>query len=250
VVPDVNRYAVIDFETTGFSPRRGARAIEVAAVLIEGGRIIDSYQSLINPGVVIPPFIEEYTGISNAMVRSAPTSDVVMREVHGFARNAIAVAHCARFDRRFWDHESSSRGLPPLGEWVCTMRLSRHLYPEAPNHKLATLAAFHGLVAQQHHRALADASVTAHLFLKCLRGCGRGARILPERLIRLALLTRGPVHRDYRPGVSRIPASTTRSRPRKRGPGCWRSTARPRRRRNRLRHKPGGVGAEIAIPGV
>ena len=159
----MNRYAVIDFETTGFSPSRGDRAIEVAAVLVEGGRIVDSYQRLINPGVVIPPFIEEYTGISNEMVRSAPPSNMVMREVHHFARDTVAVAHNTLFDRRFWDHESQLAGLPPLGTCVCTIRMCRRLYPEALNYRLATLAAFHGLAAQRHHRALADATVTAHL---------------------------------------------------------------------------------------
>lgn len=160
------RYAVIDFETTGFSPARGDRAIEIAAVLIEDGRVKESYQTLINPARPIPAFIQELTGISNAMVRSAPSSMVVMRKVHDFVGNAKLVAHYASFDRRFWDFESEFAGLTPDREWLCTRNLSRRLYPSAGGYRLATLAELYKLPTGGGHRALTDAVVTAHLFLK------------------------------------------------------------------------------------
>jgi len=72
--------AVIDFETTGATPAHGARATEVAICLLEGGRIVDRYASLMNAGVRIPSFITQLTGITNAMVAAAPAADVVMRE--------------------------------------------------------------------------------------------------------------------------------------------------------------------------
>ncbi|MBL7650494.1 MAG: 3'-5' exonuclease, partial [Candidatus Hydrogenedentes bacterium] len=73
--------AVIDFETTGLSPAQGDRATEIAAVIVRDGRVVDRYQSLMNAGVRIPAHIESLTGISNAMIRSAPTAAQVMREV-------------------------------------------------------------------------------------------------------------------------------------------------------------------------
>ena len=97
--------AVIDFETTGLSPLQGDRATEVAAVIVDNGRVVDRYQSLMNAGVRIPAYIEALTGISNAMVRSAPSAEAVMREVSDFVGGIPIVAHNASFDARFWDAE-------------------------------------------------------------------------------------------------------------------------------------------------
>jgi len=80
--------AVIDFETTGATPAHGARATEVAICLLEGGRIVDRYASLMNAGVRIPSFITQLTGITNAMVAAAPPADVVMREAAAFVGTA------------------------------------------------------------------------------------------------------------------------------------------------------------------
>jgi len=159
--------AVIDFETTGMSPEQGARAIEIAAVLVRDGRIVDRYQSLMNADAYVPPFIEHLTGISNAMVRKAPASDRVMREVVGFVGAHPLVAHNASFDRRFWDAELAKIGRQRVQEFACTMLLARRLYPEAPDHKLGTLVRFAGLpVTGRAHRALADAEMAANLWLR------------------------------------------------------------------------------------
>ena len=150
--------AVIDFETTGMSPGEGARAIEIAAVLVRGGHIVDRYQSLMNADVYIPSFIERLTGISNTMVRAAPPSDRVMREVATFVGGYPLVAHNASFDRRFWDAELARIDRVRAQEFACTMLLARRLYHEAPDHKLGTLVRFAGLpVTGRAHRALADA---------------------------------------------------------------------------------------------
>jgi DNA polymerase-3 subunit epsilon len=165
----MSTFAVVDFETTGTSPWQGARATEVAAVLVRDGRVIDRYESLMQTGTRVPPFIEALTGISDAMLRNAPPAARVMREVVAFVAGAPLVAHNAHFDRTFWLHEADLAGLRLVDEpaFVCTLLLSRRLYPEAPNHKLATLAAFHGIAAAgRAHRALADAEVTAGLFLR------------------------------------------------------------------------------------
>jgi DNA polymerase-3 subunit epsilon len=164
--------AVIDFETTGISPGQGARATEIAAVLVSGGRIVDRYASLMRSGAWVSPFIEQLTGISNAMLRDAPPAEQVMREVCRFTQGLPLVAHNAAFDRGFWQAEAQRAGVPadPGHAFVCTVLLSRRLYPQASNHRLGTMAALHHLPsAGRAHRALADAEVTAHLLLQIQR---------------------------------------------------------------------------------
>jgi len=161
--------AVIDFETTGSSPGQGARATEIAAVLVSGGCIVDRYASLMHSGAWVSPFIERLTGISNAMLRDAPPAAQVMREVRRFTQGLPLVAHNAAFDRGFWQAEAQRAGLDadPAHQFACTVRLSRRLYPHAANHRLGTLAALHRLPATgRAHRALADAEVTAQLLLQ------------------------------------------------------------------------------------
>lgn len=156
--------AVIDFETTGMSPETGGRATEVAIVLLEDGQVVDRYQSLMNAGVWIPPFITQLTGITNAMVREAPPAAEVMREAARFVGDAPMVAHNASFDRKFWQGELARLELAAPQPFACTVLLSRRLYPQAPNHKLGTLVDFHGLPRTgQAHRALADAEMAAAL---------------------------------------------------------------------------------------
>lgn len=166
--------AVIDFETTGATPALGARATEVAICLLEGGRIVDRYASLMNAGVHIPAFITQLTGISNAMVADAPTAEVVMREAAAFVGARTLVAHNAAFDRQFWQAELARCGLAAPQPFACTLLLSRRLYPEAPNHKLGTLAQWFDLPASgRAHRALADAEVAAHLLARIQRDLER-----------------------------------------------------------------------------
>lgn len=156
--------AVIDFETTGLSPGCGDRATEVAIVLVEGGRVVDRFQSLMNAGVRIPFFITQLTGISNAMVASAPDAARVMAQASRFVGNAPLVAHNASFDRKFWVGELARLGLPAPQPFACTMLVSRRLYPQAPNHKLGSLVDYHRLPrAGAAHRALADAEMAAGL---------------------------------------------------------------------------------------
>ena len=161
--------AVIDFETTGLSPAQGARATEIAAVLVQGGQIVDRFQSLMNTGVWVPPFIEQLTGISNRMLVTAPPAHAVMRDVARFTRGCPLVAHNAAFDRGFWQAEQVLADCEPdaAHAFACTLLLSRRLYPLAENHRLGTLAKLHALPsAGRAHRALADAEVTAHLLMR------------------------------------------------------------------------------------
>jgi DNA polymerase III subunit epsilon len=161
--------AVIDFETTGLSPAMGDRATEIAIVMVQGTQVVGRFQSLMNAGVRISRFIEDYTGISNEMVQAAPPAAQVMAEALRFVGNAPLVAHNASFDQRFWAAETGKVGPdartdPPF---ACTMLLSRRLYPQAGSYRLGALAAFHALPsAGRAHRALADAEVAAALLAR------------------------------------------------------------------------------------
>ena len=157
---------VLDFETTGLSPDYGDRTIEVGAVLIRNNRIVDRFQSLMNPAMRISGFIENYTGITNQMLASAPSIAEVMQRFAVFMAQHHLVAHNAGFDRRFLDAELRRLNQPRSQEFACSMLLSRRIYPEAPSHSLETLVRYKKLKTDGvHHRALADAEMTGHLWI-------------------------------------------------------------------------------------
>ena len=158
--------AVIDFETTGMSPGHTCRATEIAAVIVEDGRIVARYQNLMNSGAYVPPFIESLTGISNAMLRKAPPAAEVMAEVAEFVGRTPLVAHNASFDQKFWDAELGLIQRQRVQDFACSMLLARRLLPQAPNHKLGTLNSWAQLPhTGQAHRAMADAEMAANLML-------------------------------------------------------------------------------------
>jgi len=161
---------VLDFETTGMSPHYGDRVIEVGAVRIEAGEIVDRFQGLMNPGIRINSFIEEFTGITNAMVAEAPPCEAVMSDLQLFVGDSAIVAHNSSFDRRFLQAEWRRLKLECENPFACSMLTARRIYSDAPNHKLGTLVAFNQLKNDGvFHRALADAEMTAHLWLHMLQ---------------------------------------------------------------------------------
>ncbi len=177
---------VIDFETTGLSPDEGARATEIAAVVLDRGRVVARYQSLMNAGVHVPRFIEELTGITNAMVREAPPAKEVMAAFARFVGDLPLVAHNASFDRKFLDAELARIRQRRRQEVACSMRVARRLYPDAPNHKLGTLVDYAGVrVTGRHHRALADAEMAAGLWTRMEEDLLRAYRLrqVPHELM-------------------------------------------------------------------
>ncbi len=160
---------VIDFETTGLSPGCGDRTIEVGAVLVSNQQIVDRFQSLMNPEMRVSGFIEDYTGITNRMLSTAPSIKEVMHKLKVFLAQHHLVAHNASFDSRFLDAELERINHKRKNEFACSMLSSRRLYPEAPNHKLDTLVRYKSLKTDGiHHRALADAEMTAHLWIRMI----------------------------------------------------------------------------------
>jgi len=156
-------FAVIDLETTGWSP--GAAAItEIAAVRVRGGRRQGEFASLVNPGVPIPPGIEDLTGISDWMLAAAPKLPVILPGLLNFADGCVLVAHNAPFDIGFLRAACAECGLAwPRFTVLDTVMLARQLMDpdEVPDCKLGTLAGFFRARTAPSHRALADARATA-----------------------------------------------------------------------------------------
>ena len=160
---------VLDFETTGLSPQHGDRAIEIGAVLIENNVVIDRFQSLMNPGFRISSFIESYTGINNAMVAAAPPCEAVMEQFTEFMGALPLVAHNASFDKKFLDSELGFIGKSRNNSMACSMLAARRVYPNSPNHQLATLVRHCGIYTDgTFHRALADAEMTGQLWISMI----------------------------------------------------------------------------------
>ena len=161
---------VLDFETTGLSPDQGERAIEIGAVKLVDGEVVDTFQQLMYPGKRINAFIEDYTGITNYMLKNAPPCAEVMREFSVFIEGFNLVAHNASFDSRFLDAELQRIRCNQRGEFACSMLIARRVYPDAPNHKLGTLVRYKRLPNDgTFHRALADSQMTAHLWMEMIR---------------------------------------------------------------------------------
>ena len=160
---------VLDFETTGLSPDYGDRAIEIGAVRIEGGEVVERFQALMNPGRRIDNFIEGYTGITNGMLKDAPPCKEVMHDFADFIDGYNLVAHNASFDKRFLDAELGKISRSYSGQFTCSMLMSRRIYQNAPNHKLGTLVEYANIPTDgAFHRALFDSEMTAKLWLAML----------------------------------------------------------------------------------
>ncbi len=148
-------YLVLDLETTGGSPVHD-RITEIAAVRIEAGREVARWSTLVNPGITIPSFIQQLTGISNQMVRQAPAFAEVAARLLELMDGAVLVAHNARFDHGFLLNEFARLEQSLRVKTLCTVRLSRRLYPQHRSHGLDAIMQRHGLSSTVRHRAMGD----------------------------------------------------------------------------------------------
>jgi DNA polymerase-3 subunit epsilon len=155
VIPD--RLAFIDLETTGANPVRD-RVTEIGVVEVDGDRVT-TWNTLVNPGRPIPEFIQQLTGIRNDMVAGAPSFAEVADELAGRLQGRLFIAHNARFDYGFVRNEYQRLGQRFRADVLCTVRLSRRLFPGHPRHNLDSLIERHGLKPGDRHRALADADL-------------------------------------------------------------------------------------------
>jgi len=169
--------AIVDVETTGAHASHD-RIIEVGIHRVERGRLVDSFSSLVNPGRRIPPWIQQLTGITNDEVEDAPSFDAVAPRVRRLLDGCVFVAHNARFDYGFIRQEFARLDDAFEAPCLCTVRLSRALYPRHRRHGLSSLITRFGLRCANRHRALDDAGVVWG-FLKLSQ-----RRIAPARFSR------------------------------------------------------------------
>jgi DNA polymerase-3 subunit epsilon len=170
-------YVLLDLETTGGNPVND-RITEIAAVRFEHGVEVARWSALVNPGTAISGFIERLTGISNAMVASAPRFSDVAGDLLALLTDAVLVAHNVRFDHGFLLNEYARTGVTLRVKTLCTVRLSRLLYPQFKGHGLDAIMQRHGLSTTSRHRAMGDVEVmqswlklvTAELGADCVHG--------------------------------------------------------------------------------
>jgi len=160
-----SRFVIIDVETTGFDAG-AARVVEIAWQVVQGGAVVESFESLVDPRCPIPAIATGVHGIGDADVIGMPTLEMLRPRLERALSGSVVVAHNLAFERRF---------LPVLDRMpgVCSWRLAARLVPEAPNHKNQTLGRFFAvtdpaLAGRRAHRALADVIVTRHIFAHCL----------------------------------------------------------------------------------
>lgn len=162
------RYAIIDIETTGGRASRD-KITEIAVLIHDGEKIIDSFESLINPECYIPYGITQLTGITQEMVADAPKFYEIARELVKITEGAVFVAHNVRFDYGFIREEFARLGYTYSRRQLCTVRLSRKAFPGLPSYSLGNLIRHFGISVNDRHRAMADAAATADLFGRILQ---------------------------------------------------------------------------------
>ena len=157
-------YTVIDIETTGLSCEKN-EIIELSAIRIRNNKIIKEFSSLVKPQGKINYFIKQLTGISNEMVKTAPSIAKVLPEFMNFISTDTLIGHNIKFDLRFISHNLQIYTPQKLNNSkIDTMQLSRKYLPELTNHKLQTLAEHFNINTKGHHRALTDCIITHSVY--------------------------------------------------------------------------------------
>ncbi len=155
-IPVDKPLAIVDIETTGGNAMYG-RIIDIAVIRIERGKVVKRFQTLVNPDRFIPHEIEQLTGITNEDVAHAPMFHSIARELFKTLDGAIFVAHNARFDYGFIKNEFRRLSREFSAKCLCTVKLSRKLFPQHRNHDLSSILSRHEIVCEERHRAMGDA---------------------------------------------------------------------------------------------
>lgn len=167
-------FVIFDVETTGLSPMDGDRIVEIAAVKVKEGRVVDEFYSLVNPQRPLPPEATRINNITDDMLVTAPVAcDILPGMIH-FIGGACVAGHNVRFDLNFLCYELAlvGRRLNDQTPAVDTLKMARDLLPYLSNHRLAYLARSLGIVVDQTHRAMADVHMTVEVFLRLMEMAG------------------------------------------------------------------------------
>ena len=160
-------YAIVDIETTGgYAAANGIT--EIAVYIHNGKKITRHFETLINPGKPIPPYIKALTGIDDAMVRDAPAFEEIAEVLYDLLKDCVFVAHNVNFDYSFVNHQLKTAGFQLSPKKLCTVRLSRKTFPDLPSYSLGNVCRSLNLPINNRHRAGGDALATVHLLEHCL----------------------------------------------------------------------------------
>lgn len=173
-------FAVCDIETTG-SHASGNSITEIAVCLHNGNVIVDRWHSLIRPAKSIPRFITELTGITNEMVEDAPEFAEIAEDLDAFTKDAIFVAHNVNFDYSFLKRHFDHAGITWNRKKLCTIRLSKKIFPEFKRYSLGRLCLSLGVFNEDPHRAMGDTMATAEIFGKLYK---KAPEVIEEALVR------------------------------------------------------------------
>ena len=161
-------YVVFDIETTGLKSA-SCEIIELGAIKVRGGEVIDRFSTFVDNGGVIPPEITKLTRITNEMIAGAPNTRSVLTDFSRFIQGCVPVAHNAKFDMGFVREHGQRYGLDFSMPFADTLMLARYLIPGLPNYKLDTVCDHYNVDISGHHRAIDDATATAQVFLELLK---------------------------------------------------------------------------------
>jgi len=195
--------AIVDLETTGAHPAHD-RVTEIAVIEVDGGEVAGEWSTLVNPGTSIPPAIQALTGITNDMVAEAPSFGALAAQLHERLAGRVLVAHNARFDYGFLRQEFERAGLPYRARTLCTVKLSRRLYPAQARHNLDSVMQRHGIECRARHRAMGDADAVWQ-FLR-LAAAEHGEEVVAVAARQVAKQPTLPAHLD-RAKVDAVPES-------------------------------------------
>lgn len=159
----IKDYVCVDIETTGCQSK-WSKIIEIGAVKVRDGKVVDTFSKLVNPGLEISGFITGLTGITNQMVAGQPGIDVILPEFIEFSQEYILLGHNLRFDYSFLKQNSENLGLQFDREGIDTLKIARKVLKELESRKLDYLCEYYGIADENHHRAFNDANVTSQLY--------------------------------------------------------------------------------------
>jgi DNA polymerase III subunit epsilon len=184
-------FAIIDVETTG-GTARFERITEIAIVLHDGEKIVDTFSTLLNPERSIPWNITQLTGITDQMVADAPKFYEVAKKIVEMTEDAVFVAHNVSFDYNFVREEFARFGYTYTRKQLCTVRMARKTFPGLPSYSLSNLKKHFGIQAKRAHRALDDTLATVEVFEKILAAGGvKDAKMLLRQTLREAKFPTG-----------------------------------------------------------
>lgn len=161
-------YSVVDIETTG-NGYKGQKITEISIFIFDGEKIIDEFTSLVNPEQKIPYFITNLTGITEAMVRTAPKFYEIAKKVAEITKDTVFIAHNVNFDYNIIRDEFKSLGFDFKRKKLCTVRLSRKIIPGLASYSLGNICSAEGIEIAARHRAKGDAEATVELFRRLIK---------------------------------------------------------------------------------